>query len=46
MFGKKKQPPAPTELKCPVCGFVCMDKSSMDRHIEWNHPEAAAKKTT
>lgn len=40
MFGKKKeQAPRPGAYKCLVagCGLVCMDESSLKRHVDWAH---------
>jgi hypothetical protein len=40
LFGKKKEKVS-VELKCPAkdCIFICDDKTTMDRHVEWKHPE-------
>ncbi len=40
MFGKKKEK-VPEEKKavCPICGYDCGDKSSLERHIDWAHKD-------
>ncbi len=42
---KKKERIVITDLKCPSegCNFVCTDKISLKRHIEWKHPELPGK---
>ncbi len=46
MFGKKKKDMAPheEEFKCsvPGCGLSCLNRDSLERHMEWAHPGVAA----
>jgi len=25
------------EFKCPICGLVCLDETSLKRHMDWAH---------
>ncbi len=40
-FFNKKAPTEKESFKCPAkgCDFVAMDKISLDKHMEWKHPE-------
>jgi hypothetical protein len=41
LFGKKKVQTTveSVSFKCPVCGLDCLNKESLDRHVEWQHKD-------
>ncbi len=45
MFNKKVKAQANRTAICSMCGLECLDKDSLDRHVDWAHREqqAAAK---
>lgn len=46
LFKKKQQQPPPGGYKCPLdtCGYACDSEGSLQRHMEWKHPEMAKSK--
>ena len=45
---KKNKKPVVTEYICPAeeCAFSANDSASLQRHIEWKHPELSANTKT
>ena len=45
---KKNKKPVVTEYVCPSeeCAFSANDSASLQRHIEWKHPELSGNKQT
>lgn len=44
MFGKKKELPKITSIRCPEpgCGFSCNDPVTLKKHTDWKHAKTVS----